>query len=85
MTLTPEQFNKIAMKEDLEKLREEMMTKSEKNEILSSIDGLTKLIKDGQDEKAANQAAHDRIQNDVNEVRKYVKMDIKNSVLRDGE
>jgi len=49
MTLTPEQFNKLVtrdeFREEIGKIREEMMTKDDKHEILNAIDGLTKLVK----------------------------------------
>jgi hypothetical protein len=42
MSMSLEQFNKIAMKEDLEELRKEMMTKEDKKEIMDAIDKFTK-------------------------------------------
>lgn len=42
MTLTPEQFNLLSTKDDLERLREEM--KLDKNNILTAIDNLTKKV-----------------------------------------
>ncbi|OGF27740.1 hypothetical protein A2331_06560 [Candidatus Falkowbacteria bacterium RIFOXYB2_FULL_34_18] len=55
------------------------------DQVLTAVDALACNNKKFDQELTANRAAHDRIQNDVNEVRKYVKMDIKNSILRDGE
>ena len=44
MTLTPEQFNKLATKQDLEDLandlREEMVTKKEHNEVMNTLDAV---------------------------------------------
>ena len=45
MTLTAEQFNKIALKEDLEKLKDDMMTKRDKADIMDALDTLTKEVK----------------------------------------
>lgn len=63
--LTPEQFDILATKDDLEDLRSDMISKEEYKEgldiILTAVNGLTKLVKDFQAELASNQAAHDRI------------------------
>ena len=81
MTLTAEQFNKIALKEDLEKLKDDMMTKRDKADIMDALDTLTKEVKYVREERTANQKAHDRIQGDVNEVRKHVGLKIKHPAL----
>ncbi|MFH0892371.1 MAG: hypothetical protein V1867_06340 [Candidatus Falkowbacteria bacterium] len=89
MTLTAEQFNKIALKTDLDKLKddleEKMMTKDDKNEIMSAIDGLAKLVKDDREENAAYIAAHERLQEDINEVREHTGIRIKHPVLKRGK
>jgi len=63
MSLTPEQFAKLVTKEDLKELEESLDTKLGKriNEVLTSIDGLAKSVKDFNTEMAANQGAHDRM------------------------
>jgi predicted nucleic acid-binding Zn-ribbon protein len=81
MSMSLEQFNKIAMKEDLEELRKEMMTKEDKKEIMDAIDKFTKTADTSKKEKAANLGAHNRIQEDVNEVRKHVGLKIKHPVM----
>ena len=52
MTLTPEQFNKLATKEDLK----DLVTKAEMNEkfdqVLTAVDGLAKTVKDFHSEMA---------------------------------
>ncbi len=67
--LTPEQFNILATKDDLEDLRSDMISKEEYKEgldiILTAVDGLTKLVKDFQAELASNQAAHDRMDTEI--------------------
>ncbi len=42
MTLTPEQFNLLATKEDLKGIKEEMTTKEDTNKVLTAVDGLAK-------------------------------------------
>jgi len=68
MTLTPEQFNKIATKEDLRELEEKIDTKIDKkiDQVLTAVDGLTKTVKDFHIEMASNQGAHDRMSDKIN-------------------
>lgn len=79
MTLSPEQFNKLATKEDLEKFA----TKTEMNEkfdqVLTAVDGLAKSVKDFHVEMASSQGAHDRMSDKINhhEVR-INKLELKN-------
>ncbi len=83
--------NRINMLEEkMNDMGEKMNDMGEKmnekfDQVLTAVDALACNNKKFDQELTANRAAHDRIQNDVNEVRKYVKMDIKNSILRDGE
>lgn len=78
MTLTPEQFNKLATKDDLDKIREEMATKKELkgaiNTILGAVDGLAKKVDDFHTELASNQAAHDRMNFEITSVKKRVEV-----------
>ena len=66
MSLTPEQFNKIALKTDLDRL-EKKVEKIDKrfNEVLTAIDNLTNSVKYSKEEKTVNQAAHDRMSEDI--------------------
>ena len=66
MSLSPEQFNKLATKEDLKDLKETMATKDDLQVILSAVDGLAKSVTTFQTELASNQGAHDRIEEKVN-------------------
>ena len=61
MSLTPEQFNKLATKEDLEELKREMATKEDINKILTAVDGVAHKHQNFEVEMAANQGAHDRL------------------------
>ncbi len=49
------------IKEDIEEIKNEMMTRKDKDEIISIIDELAKLVKNTSEEKVANQGAHNRI------------------------
>jgi hypothetical protein len=81
MSLTPEQFSKIALKEDLKELEERLDAKIGKriDQVLTSVDGLAKSVKDFKAEMASNQGAHDRMSNSIinHEVR-IKKLELKN-------
>lgn len=81
MPLSINQFNKIALKEDIEKIRIDMMTKGDKNEILKAVNEIKKKFDDHEDEHVANIAAHNRIQGDLNDVRNQTGLEIKHPVL----
>jgi hypothetical protein len=72
MTITPEQFNKLATKQDLEKF----VTKDEFNDkidkVLTSVDGLAKKVDNFQTELASNQGAHDRMQGDIVRIEEHI-------------
>ena len=76
MTITAEQFHKIATKQDLKDLKEGLVSKAEFNEkfdqVLTSVDGLAKNVKDFQTELASNQAAHDRMQGNIVKIKERV-------------
>ena len=60
MPLTPEQFNKLVTKDDLDNRLENIATKEDVQKILSAVDGIAKKHKDFETELAANLGAHDR-------------------------
>ena len=66
MTLTPEQFNYLANKDDLNelesKIRSDMATKEDVDKILSAIDSFAKKTEDAEIEQTANIGAHDRFE-----------------------
>lgn len=74
MTLTPKQFNKLATKKDLEVFA----TRHELNEkfdtILASVDGLAKKFDNFSAEMAANQAAHERYEKAITELKTKVRV-----------
>ena len=61
MTLTPEQFNKLVTKEDLKDLATKIEMNEKFDQVLTAVDNLAKSVKDFQTELAANQGAHDRM------------------------
>lgn len=67
MTLTPEQFNKLVTKEDLKDLATKDEMNEKFNQVLTAVDGLAKSVKDFQVEMAANQGAHDRMSDNIND------------------
>lgn len=81
MTLTIEQFNKLITKDDAKNFVTKEEFQRGKNEILSAIDGLAKQTTVSREEKMANREAHNRIQGDINEVRKHVGLNIKHPTL----
>lgn len=71
MTITPEQFNYLATKDDLRAIREEMATKKDVAKIMTTLDSINKTLSTRDDEKTANISAHNRFQRtlDDHEVR----------------
>lgn len=74
MTLTPEQFNILATKDDLKIFEEKIDQKiSEKIDVvLNAIDALAKKHTDHESEHVANIGVHDRMQEDIDECRKKI-------------
>jgi len=62
MTITPEQFNKLATKQDIKDMEERLVSKAEFNKVLTSVDGLAEKIDNFQTELAANRGTHDRFE-----------------------
>ena len=64
MTLTPEQFNKISTKDDVDRAvrdsEERLAMKIDK--VLTVVDGIAKRHEDFEKELISNQAAHDRFE-----------------------
>ena len=72
MALTPEQFNKLATKEDLKNFATKDELTSAKNDILTAVDHIAKKFDDHKTEHIANQAAHDRFQEEIDGIKKHV-------------
>lgn len=62
MTLTSEQFNKLALKEDLKEFAKTADIQQMKSEVLASNDKLMKKMDDIEHAFVSNQAAHDRFE-----------------------
>jgi hypothetical protein len=82
MTITAEQFNKIALKEDVNRIEGKLDTLIDNMDgLVTSMDGQKKKLNNIEQDFISNQGAHDRIQTDVNEVRNHAGMKVKNPVL----
>ena len=72
MTLTPEQFNKLATKEDLK----DFVTKGElrevKSEILGAVNAVMHKLDDIEHAFVSNQAAHDRFESRLVRIEKHL-------------
>ena len=76
MTLTPEQYNKIALKEDLKDLATKDELRFTKDEILRSNDKLMKKLDNIEHAFVANQAAHDRFEKRLTRIEKHLNLGI---------
>lgn len=77
MTLSPEQFNKLALKTDLDELRADLKDfKIEmsqfRGDVLRVLDSIVKKLDDMKSESFANLAAHDRFENRLNKIEEKV-------------
>ena len=73
MTLTPEQFNKLATKDDLNNFKQEikgsMVTKQEFHNVM---DVVIKKLDDIEHAFVSNQAAHDRFESRLERIEKHL-------------
>lgn len=74
MTLTPEQFNKIALKEDLKDFPTKDELRIMKDEILRSNDKLMKKLDNIEHAFVSNQAAHDRFEKRLTRIEKHLNL-----------
>lgn len=73
MTLSPEQFNLIATKEDIDRLENKVDNLADTaQQLLTVIDGLAKKVDDFQSELVSNQVAHDRFETRVTKLEEVV-------------
>jgi hypothetical protein len=71
MTLTSEQFNKLVIKEDFNRLEKKVDRLVENMSlVLSAVDGITKEYKDHKVEHASNIVAHDRFESRIKQLEK---------------
>jgi len=74
MTLTPEQFNKIALKEDLKDFAKSAEIQQMKNEILASNDKLSKKIDNIEHAFVSNLAAPDRFEKRLTRIENHLEL-----------
>ena len=74
MTLTPEQFNKLATKEDLKDFatKEEMNKKFD--EVLSATDAVMKKLDNIEHAFVSNLSAHDRFEKKITRAEKHLEL-----------
>lgn len=72
MTLTPKQFNLLATKEDLNELRQEMITKKEHNEVMNTLDAVMVKLDNIEHAFVSNLAAHDRFEERISRLENHV-------------
>jgi hypothetical protein len=80
MTLSPEQFNQLATKKDLNDYASRDDLQVFKNEILEAIDVVIKKLNNIEHDYIANQAAHDRFENRITQAEKSIKLILKPSI-----
>jgi len=69
MTISPEQFNKLATKEDLKDFATKDHLDNKIGEVLNAVDGIAKRFDTIETEFKADKIAHDRIQEDVDNIK----------------
>ena len=78
MTLTPEQFNLLATKDDLKELEERLVSKDDFAQLLTAVDSLAKNVMDFQAEMDSNQVAHNRFEGSIDNLNGRVrKLEVK--------
>ncbi len=67
MTITPEQFNKLALKEDLSEVKQDVKeVKENMRKVMGTLEVMNKTLTKIDTELAANTSAHDRFQTTIN-------------------
>lgn len=75
MTLTPEQFNKLATKDEFNELKTEVREiKNDVKIILTGVDGLAEKLDDIEHAFVSNQAAHDRFESRLSRIEKHLNL-----------
>ena len=70
MTLTPEQFNKIALKEDLKDLATKKEMNEKFDEVFTVMDSIVKKLDNIENNFLSNQIAHDRFEQRITKLEK---------------
>ena len=71
MTLTPEQFNKIALKEDLDKLATKEELHQVKDDLLNVMDLMMTKLDRIDSNSTSNQVAHDRFEQRITKLENH--------------
>ena len=75
MSLTPEEFNKIASKNDLDRVEGKIDVLEVKfDKMMSVLDGVAKDLKDIKSDRVANMAAHDRFEERITVIEKKLEL-----------
>jgi hypothetical protein len=73
MTISPEQFNKLATKDDQGKIKNEVAEiKSDVKLLISAVDGLARNVQDIEHAFVSNQAAHDRFEKRISNIENHL-------------
>ncbi|MFH0840570.1 MAG: hypothetical protein V1865_01105 [bacterium] len=71
MTLTPEQFNLLATKEDLKSLVTLDKMNEKFDQVLTAVDGVVKRLDNIEHSFVSNMAAHDRFEGRITKIEKH--------------
>ena len=74
MTLTPEQFNKLATKEDLKNLKERVASRKDMDNVLAAVDSVVKKLDDIEHAFVSNLAAHDRFEKRIARIEEHLSL-----------
>jgi len=72
MPLTPEQFNKLATKEDLKNFVTKDEMQNVRSDILGAVDAVMHKLDDIEHAFVSNQAAHDRFESRLERIEKHL-------------
>lgn len=71
MTLSPEQFNRVVLREELVEVKEDIKElRSDNRRLFQVLDGIVKQLNDIKSDSAANLAAHDRFETRITHLEK---------------
>jgi hypothetical protein len=74
MTLTPEQFNKLATKDYLDERLADMSTEKDHNEVMDTLDAVVKKLDNIEHAFVSNLAAHDRFEERISRPEQHLNL-----------
>ena len=74
MTMSPEQFNKLVTKDDLEEKTKNLVTKNEHNDVMNALDSVVKKLDTIEHAFVSNQAAHDRFEQRITRIEEHLNL-----------